>query len=202
MCFQSRVFVVTLLLLSLTAAAPTQDECAHMNTTLSSEDLPMIFGKWILHEAYVSPSHSYYSLRLENITSSKTEFIPLDNNQTVNFKQEHMKGITCSRYSVNFTVVGNTIQYTAASRNSTFKIDFLKSCDDCLVIRYSVKGTWEEATYLLFYKKTEKMADTDQERVRQQAKCLGFQEPPQFSYKQAELCPQESDATQDKAPEQ
>lgn len=42
--------------------------------------------------------------------------------------------------------------------------------------------------YLVFFfftEKSETLPQADQEKAREQAKCLGFVEPPQFIYKQA-----------------
>ncbi|XP_051276817.1 saxitoxin and tetrodotoxin-binding protein 1-like [Dicentrarchus labrax] len=196
MYFLSKMFAAALLL-SLTAAAPTPEECVLLNKTLSAEELPMIFGKWILHEAYVLSSPDYYSLKLKSTNSSRSEFIPSEDNQTVLFKQAIVADERCTRYSINFTVVGNTIQFTSTTHNTTSKADFLKTCDDCLMMRHStVRRDGKEGTYLLFYKKTDVLPQADQEKSREQAKCLGFLQPPAFIYEQAELCPEQSDAPQ------
>ncbi|XP_026213682.1 saxitoxin and tetrodotoxin-binding protein 1-like [Anabas testudineus] len=202
MCFLTKVSVVTLLL-SLTVVAETPDECVHQNTALSDADLQMIFGKWILHEAYALSSQDYFSQVLKIINSSQTEFIPSGNQDTVIFKQTTMRDDTCTRFLVNFTVVGNKIQYKSTARNYTSEGEFLKTCDDCLLMRYTtVMGNGEKGTFLLFYKKTETLSQADQEKVKQQSKCLGFLQPPEFIYKQAELCAEESDATKPKEPVQ
>ncbi|XP_067374951.1 uncharacterized protein [Channa argus] len=164
MCFLSLVSAVTLLL-SLTAASPTPDDCVHLNRTLSAEGLHVIFGKWILHEAYALSSHDISSQILKTINSSQIEFVRTENNHTVIFKHAIMRDETCTRYSVNFTVVGNKIQHSPT-------------------------------------RKAAMLPQTGQEMDKRQARCLGFLHPPDFTYNQAELCPEKSNDKETKEAQQ
>ncbi|KAK2849554.1 hypothetical protein Q5P01_009388 [Channa striata] len=197
----SVVSAVTLLL-SLTAASPTPDDCVHLNKSLSAEDLHTIFGRWILHEAFVLSRHDLFSQILKTISSSQIEFMPTDNNHTVISKHENMRDETCTRYSVTFTIVGNKIQHSPTA-NATFEAHFLQTCDGCLSMYYTIDTSEQnKGIYLLFYRKAGTQPQTDQETAREQARCLGFLQPPDFTYNQADLCPEKSDANNTKEEEQ
>ncbi|XP_062281037.1 saxitoxin and tetrodotoxin-binding protein 1-like [Scomber scombrus] len=192
MCFLSKALALALLL-TLTTAAPTPEECANLKKTLSAEELHTISGKWILHEAYVLSDVEYIGQSMKETNSSWIEFNPAHNNQTFIAKQGLMVNEMCIRYSNNFTVVGNTFQNAASPQGST---SFLKTCDDCLLMHFS-NSAGSSTNLLLLYAKTEKVPQKDQEEVREQAKCLGFQQPPLFTYTQAELCPEQSETTKE-----
>ncbi|KAF3693536.1 Saxitoxin and tetrodotoxin-binding protein 1 Precursor [Channa argus] len=201
MCFLSLVSAVTLLL-SLTAASPTPDDCVHLNRTLSAEGLHVIFGKWILHEAYALSSHDISSQILKTINSSQIEFVRTENNHTVIFKHAIMRDETCTRYSVNFTVVGNKIQHSPTI-NSTYESHFLETCDGCLLMHYTFdRSDGNKDIYLLFYRKAAMLPQTGQEMDKRQARCLGFLHPPDFTYNQAELCPEKSNDKETKEAQQ
>ncbi|XP_053180285.1 saxitoxin and tetrodotoxin-binding protein 1-like [Scomber japonicus] len=181
MCFLSKAFALALLL-TLTTAAPTPEECANLNKTLSAEELHTISGKWILHELYLLGDDEI-GKSVKEINSSWIELKPADNNQTFIAKQGFLANEVCIRYSLNLTVAGNTLQIPTISQGST---SFLKTCDDCLLAHFSNSDN----QVILFYAKTETVPQKDQEEFREQAKCLGFQQPPLFTYTQAELCPE------------
>ncbi|CAK6980290.1 Hypothetical predicted protein [Scomber scombrus] len=192
MCFLSKALALALLL-TLTTAALTPEECANLKKTLSADELHTISGKWILHEFYVLSEVEYTGQPMKETNSSWIEFNPADNNQTFIAKQRFMVNEMCIRYSIHLTVVGNTLQSAASSPSSA---SFLKTCDDCLLAHFSNSGGIG-TNLLLLYAKTEKVPQKDQEEVREQAKCLGFQQPPLFTYTQAELCPEQSETTKE-----
>ncbi|XP_029918351.1 saxitoxin and tetrodotoxin-binding protein 1-like [Myripristis murdjan] len=199
MHFLSKALLL-LVVLSSTTASLTPEECLELEKTLSAEELHTISGKWTLILAYGNTDKSRALLKTAN--SSQTEFSFSNNNQTLTLKQANMGNETCIRYSMNFTVSGDEIQLSRGNTSDT--VYFLQTCTDCLVMLHSLESpSVKKAAFLLIYGKTGTLPESELERAGKQALCLDFDHPPHMFYNEgAEFCPEKTEASEVKEPEQ
>ncbi|XP_062332813.1 saxitoxin and tetrodotoxin-binding protein 2-like [Osmerus eperlanus] len=170
--------------------APTPEECEDLVKPLEESEFYKISGRWILLEAYCDYKTAGETLLETNSTWS--DFLPAADNKTFILQQGIMHEETCVFYSVNMTVVNNTL--VANNGNDTNIASFLQTCPECLIIHDNVTSRGKLVQYLLVYGNTSKLPDPVLETIRKQAECLKFQQPPQFTYDGvAELCTQKTE---------
>ncbi|XP_067104185.1 saxitoxin and tetrodotoxin-binding protein 2 [Osmerus mordax] len=170
--------------------ALTPEECEDLVKPLEESEFYKISGRWILLEAYCDDKTAGETLLETNSTWS--DFLPAADNKTLILQQGIMLEETCVFYSVNMTVVNNTL--VANNGNYINIASFLQTCPECLIIHDNVTSRGKLVQYLLVYGNTSKLPDPVLETIRNQAECLKFQQPPQFTYDGvAELCTQKTE---------
>nr|XP_046262116.1 uncharacterized protein LOC124068172 isoform X2 [Scatophagus argus] len=193
-------------LLSLSAAAPTQDDCSHLIRPLTANELPQILGRWILIGGF--SNNDIFDSVLENLESMWMSLNTTADNSTLlldtanplptrhNHNAAHLnppphrqtsaKG-RCLRVAHNVTFVDDqTLEVRLEVASTNYK--FLQTCHDCLLMHAYTKENSYQALYLFGRNKT--LAATDLETFSQQAACLQFPQPAKFHYDpNKELCP-------------
>ncbi|TDH03637.1 hypothetical protein EPR50_G00144010 [Perca flavescens] len=182
--------------LFLSCSALTSEECQPFVTPLSLVYPSMLYRRSNFLVGYVD--HDFYKSILKTTESSWVNFTASRSaNQVVMF-QTHKMNETCLTSSVKITIDGNTAITSIANTTSVFH--FLPTCDGCLVmsinatardldkfatmLKLNVDVSGEEVNirslYLLGTEAT--LKDSDLERFKQQASCLGFSGEPDFVY--------------------
>ncbi|XP_039676290.1 uncharacterized protein LOC120571417 isoform X1 [Perca fluviatilis] len=182
--------------LFLSCSALTSEECQPLVTPLSLVDPSMMYGRSNFLVGYVD--RDIYRGILKTTESSWMNFTASPSANEVVMSQTNKMNETCLASSVKVTIDGNTATTSIANTTSVFH--FLPSCDGCLVmsinatvrdldkfatmLKLNVDVSGEEvnvrALYLLGREAT--LKDSDLERFKQQASCLGFSGEPDFLY--------------------
>ncbi|XP_045914858.1 uncharacterized protein LOC123976597 [Micropterus dolomieu] len=183
--------------LFLSSSAVTPEECQPLVTPLSLADPSMMYGRTNFIMGYVD--NNAYDAILKSTESSwgKITASPFRPGDVVMSQWNKING-TCFTSTVNVTIDGDTAR--AALPNITSEFHVLPSCQGCLVFSINntarnlnkihqllkVGGTFPEeevisrAVYLLGSEST--LKDSDLERFKQQASCLGFSGEPNYHY--------------------
>uniref|UniRef100_A0A8D0DCL9 Uncharacterized protein n=1 Tax=Sander lucioperca TaxID=283035 RepID=A0A8D0DCL9_SANLU len=182
--------------LFLSCSALTSEECQPLVTPLSLVDPSMMYGRSNFLVGYVD--HNFYKGILKTTDSSWLNFTASTSANEVVMSQENKMNGTCLSTSVKVTIDGNTATTSIANITSVFHL--LPSCEGCLVMsinatardldkfatmmKLNVAVSGEEINsrclYLLGREAT--LKDSDLERFKQQASCLGFSGEPDFIF--------------------
>ncbi|XP_070778314.1 saxitoxin and tetrodotoxin-binding protein 1-like [Enoplosus armatus] len=191
MWFSSHFLVVGLF---LSSSALTPEECQPLITPLSLVDPSMMYGRTNFIMGYTD--NDVFNTMLKSTESSWMKITPIGPKELLMSQMNKING-TCFASKANATIDGNTATTSLINITSTFHI--LPSCEGCLI--FSINSTarnfdkWldlmkfnsavkEEFTartlYLMGSNST--LTDSDLERFKQQASCLGFSREPDFHY--------------------
>uniref|UniRef100_A0A8C9ZB05 Uncharacterized LOC116064682 n=1 Tax=Sander lucioperca TaxID=283035 RepID=A0A8C9ZB05_SANLU len=182
--------------LFLSCSALTSEECQPLVEPLSLVDPSMMYGRSNILVGYVD--HDLYKGVLKTTDSSWLNFTASTSTNEVVMSQGTKMNKTCLSTSVKVTIDGNTA--TTSIGNTTSVFHMLPSCDGCLLmsINTTTRDLDKAATimklnvdlpggelnvhslYLLGREET--LKDSDLERFKQQASCLGFSGEPDFLY--------------------
>ncbi|XP_060945967.1 saxitoxin and tetrodotoxin-binding protein 2-like [Limanda limanda] len=186
----SHFLVVGLLVCS---AAPTPEECSQLVSPLSDMGSKML-GSWNFLTGY---TESELFKDILKITQSSRMNITKSSNDGVEFSEYNkMKG-QCISSVANAKIDGDT--GTVSKMNVTSVFQLLSSSDDCLVFNINstignldqmmsfmnvsfsgAEGTTIHSLYLMGRESTVK--DSDMERFKHLATCLGFSGEPDFHH--------------------
>ncbi|XP_038580320.1 uncharacterized protein LOC119906929 isoform X1 [Micropterus salmoides] len=183
--------------LFLSSSAVTPEECQPLVTPLSLADPSMMYGRMNFIMGYVD--NNAYDAILKSTKSSwgKITASPFRPGDVVMSQWNKING-TCFTSTVNVTIDGDTAKVALPNITSEFHV--LPSCQGCLVFSINntdrnlnkihqllkIGGTFPEeeviirAVYLLGSEST--LKDSDLERFKQQASCLGFSGEPDYHY--------------------
>ncbi|CAK6980291.1 uncharacterized protein LOC128384152 isoform X2 [Scomber scombrus] len=176
-------------LLSLSASAPTADDCSQLVQNMTADELPKILGKWILIEVFADDG--VFKSMYENIESSWIEFNTTADNQTLllnsrtrSVPNPHQKD-PCVGVPINMTLAsGKDLEIYPFDTLPHSK--FLRTCPDCLIVHQK-----DKYQFLQLLGRTQTVAVSDLETFRKQAACLQLPELPVFHYDtNKELCPE------------
>ncbi|XP_053199717.1 uncharacterized protein LOC128384152 isoform X2 [Scomber japonicus] len=175
-------------LLSLSASAPTADDCSQLVQYMAVDELPKILGKWILIEAFADDD--LFKPIYRNIESSWLEFSTTADNQTLLLNTStrtapnpHQKD-PCITVNLDVTVAsGKDLEIYVTD---TLSHKFLQTCPDCLIVYQK-----DKYQIMQLLGRTTTVADSHLETFRKQAACLQLHELPMFHYDtNKELCPE------------
>ncbi|XP_045914859.1 uncharacterized protein LOC123976598 [Micropterus dolomieu] len=183
--------------LFLSSSAVTPEECQPLVTPLSLADPSMMYGRMNFIMGYVDID--VYDTILKSTESSWMKITPSPSRTGVVVMSQASKiNGTCFNLTVNVTIDGDTV--TSSLPNFTSEFHVLPSCQGCLVFSINntarnlnkipqllkIGGTFPEeevtnrAVYLLGSESI--LKDSDLERFKQQASCLGFSGEPDYHY--------------------
>ncbi|PWA33354.1 uncharacterized protein LOC122843538 [Gambusia affinis] len=184
--------------LLLIGSALSPEECQPLVEPISLADPSVMYGKVNFLAGYTD--HDFHSAMLKltqsswvNITAS-----PAGNNEILTIQANNING-TCLTNSQRMKIEGNTV--TSSYLNMTSAFHVLPSCDSCLVLL--INSTAENiepllqlfklsnaniqntitARSLYFLDRGSAMSESDMERFKKQASCLGFSGEPDFLHK-------------------
>ncbi|XP_059894224.1 uncharacterized protein LOC132447448 [Gadus macrocephalus] len=181
---------------------PSSPNCSLLLATIRSNDiLKRIFtGRWIMQEAYSSDSLDQYALT--HAKSSWAEFTRMPDG-TINLDMAHMLSVPPNRtmWCVHHHFTGivqhnNTLHLNLPEFKSSATFQFLKACNECLVMtaKAYVPG-YSPLNYLLLYGLYPDLHEYYIKPTRLQASCKRLVTPPPFKYYGAELCPNDVNET-------
>uniref|UniRef100_A0A671VV15 Uncharacterized LOC115580777 n=1 Tax=Sparus aurata TaxID=8175 RepID=A0A671VV15_SPAAU len=184
--------------LFLSVSTLTPEECQPLVTPLSLEDPSMLHGLTHLIMGYtdsalyndlLNASESYWM----NITASPSS------DKTVVLHQEHKLNGTCFGTTLNYIMDGNAATVNVGSTSVLYHV--LPGCDGCVVLsgnstisdldQYFRVMNYESsikvdkvvnARSLYLMAKERTLKDSDLEKFKQQASCLGFSGEPDFEF--------------------
>ncbi|KAM8761685.1 uncharacterized protein AB9X84_006664 [Acanthopagrus schlegelii] len=191
--------------LFLSVSALTPEECQPLVTPLSLEDLSVLHGMThfimgytdsAIYNELLNASSSYWM----NVTTSPSS------DKTLVIHQEHKLNGSCYGMTLNFTMDGNVVTVDVGSMSAEYHV--LPGCDGCMVLsgNSSVKDLSQyfrfmnyessikidkEVNARVFYlmAKERTLKDSDLEKFKQQASCLGFSGEPNFDFdSKTDLC--------------
>ncbi|CAL8340696.1 unnamed protein product [Arctogadus glacialis] len=179
-------------------------KCSLLLAPISSNDiLKRIFiGRWILQEAYSSDSLDQYALT--HAKSSWAEFTRQPDG-TINLDMAHMLSVPQNRmWCVHHHFTGivqhpnpnNTLHLYLPGFNSSATFQFVKACNECLVMTAKAYvPEYSPLDYLLIYGLYPDLHEYYIRPTRVQASCKRLVTPPPFKYYGAELCPNDVNET-------
>ncbi|XP_032395339.1 uncharacterized protein LOC116704168 isoform X1 [Etheostoma spectabile] len=200
----SSSFLVAGLFLSTSALTP--EECQPLVKPLPLIEPSMMYGRWITIAGYVDGEGFNAILKATESTWVNVTQSPSSPNVVVTHEKDKING-TCVDFAVNVTIDGNTGSGSLVMDMINSKFHLLPSCEGCFVmnvnttarnldmifqqLNFNMDVTGEEihvrALYLIGKEST--LKDSDVERFKQQASCLGFSREPDFLYDpKNELC--------------
>ncbi|XP_030271278.1 uncharacterized protein LOC115580777 [Sparus aurata] len=191
--------------LFLSVSTLTPEECQPLVTPLSLEDPSMLHGMTHFITGYtdsavynelLNASDSYWM----NITASPSS------DKTLVCHQEHKLNGICYGMTVSFTIDGNVVTVNVGNMSAEYHV--LPGCDGCVVLsgNSTVKDLNQYFGYMnyessiktdnmvnarVFYlmAKERTVKDSDLEKFKQQASCLGFSGEPDFDFDpKTDLC--------------
>ncbi|XP_060948370.1 uncharacterized protein LOC133025662 [Limanda limanda] len=176
------------------SAAPTPEECSQLVSPLSVDIGSKMLGSWNVLACYTEGELFNYFL---NLTESSRLNITNSSDGGVEFSEFNKIGGQCISSVAKVKIHGATATVSMMNITSVFHV--LSSSDDSLIFDVNstignmdqmmsfmnitvpgVEGTTAHTVYLMGRETTVK--DSDLERFKQQASCLGFSREPDFHH--------------------
>ncbi|XP_059205486.1 uncharacterized protein LOC131984614 [Centropristis striata] len=180
--------------LFLSSSALTPDECKPLLTPLSLDNVSTMYGRWNFHMGFIDNEAFRAILK---VTESSWMNITLSDDKTFVTQQEKLNG-TCLATKVEVHINGDTV--TISVPNITSHFHLIPGCDGCMVmnikntarnlgslvqkLHLNANVTDEELHFPALYlmARESSLQDSDLERFKQQASCLGFSGEPDYHY--------------------
>ncbi|CAB1421505.1 unnamed protein product [Pleuronectes platessa] len=178
------------------SAAPTPEECSQLVSPLSEDIGSKMLGSWNVLACYTQGELFHHILK---ITESSRLTITNSSDGGVEYSEHNkMKG-QCFSSVAHVKIDGDTATVSMLNITSVFHV--LSSSDDFLVFNVNstignldqtlnfmnislsgVEGTTAHSVYLMG--RETRVKDSDLERFKRQASCLGFSREPDFHHDQ------------------
>ncbi|XP_027892789.1 uncharacterized protein LOC114156504 [Xiphophorus couchianus] len=184
--------------LLLIGSALSPEECRPLVAPVSLADPSVIYGKVNFLAGYTD--HDFHNAMLKLTESSWVNITksPAGNNELIMIQGSNING-TCLKNSQKMKIEGDTI--ASSYLNMTAVSHVLPSCDGCLVLMINSTAKNIEillqlfklgnaniqnevtARSLYFLDRGSAVSESDMERFKKQASCLGFSGEPNFLHK-------------------
>ncbi|XP_059896955.1 uncharacterized protein LOC132449369 [Gadus macrocephalus] len=200
------MLVVLLLKVYYPVSLPSPNCSQLLEPIPTKKILKLLFaGTWILQEAYSIDSIDLYALTHAKSSWAKFTWGP---NGTIHLDMGHLLSVPnrtmwCVHHHFNGIVLGkNTLHLHLPNFGASAKFQFLKACNECLVMTAKAHvPRYGALDYLFTYGLYSDLHEYYIRPTRLQASCKGLVTPPPFKYHGAELCLNDTNESNYQSPE-